>query len=570
MCGILGGNCKEWDYKKGILSMRHRGPDGQRIVQFNQFTLGFARLAILDLTDKGMQPMFSSHEEICMVYNGEIYGFEKLRLELIEKGYRFQSRTDSEVIVNAYLEYNDEFVKYIDGMFAIAIYDLRTQQIKLFRDRTGIKPLYYLFDGKNFGFASELKGILSMGQNLKYKIDYTALYDYITFGYIPEPKSLYQNIYKLPPAHKLVFDIPKRRIVSNSSYWELKINDRMESKNRKEEIQEEARRLIKKSVAEQMVSDVPVGSFLSGGIDSSIISYEIFRQNPEIESFSMGFPDKKYDETGYAKKLVDRYSMLSNVEYMSQEEFSHIYRRLPQWFDEPFADTASYGNYKISEAAKKKVTVVLTGDGGDEVFGGYARYAVYAQYYKKRRLHTELFSKPYENIISRFPKLYFEKVDELLANDYVKYGQIEGYLRKGGKTEYAKKWGIEKDYDDFWPYKKYYRKDLPLLTRLQYLDFKTYLPGDILTKVDRTAMQVSLETRIPFLSRELLEFVFGLPQEDRCPDGTLKGLLKEAYKGIIPDEILYRKKAGFTLPHKYYRRSGSTYRERMLKDLWKL
>lgn len=568
MCGILGGNCVEWDYEKGILSMKHRGPDGQRVVKFKNFVLAFARLAIQDLSEKAMQPMFSSNEDVCIVFNGEIYGYQNLKASLIKKGYVFKTTSDTEVILNAYLEYKDRFIDYIDGMFAIAIYDLNTEKIKLFRDRTGIKPLYYYYDGNYFGFASELKGITSMYSNKQFAIDYTAVYDYLSYQYIPEPKSLYKNIYKLRPAHKLVFNVRKRKIESDLSYWKLNINTNQKGNRKKSDVEEEARYLIHKSIKEQLISDVPVGSFLSGGIDSSIVSYEIFKEKPEIECFSMGFQEEKYDETKYAKMLLNQYAIHGNIEYMSKTDFNEIYHLLPQWYDEPFADTTAYANYKISEAAKNKVTVILTGDGGDEVFGGYVRYETIIRYLKKRKYHTEKFSKLYEQLISK-NFTYLQETDKLFAEDLLIYGFQNGQLRKFDGKAFAKRWSIDKDYDEQWFFRKHYKKDLPLMTRFQYLDLKTYLPGAILTKVDRTAMQVSLETRVPFLSREIIEFSFGLAEEDRCPGGVLKGLLKNAYKNIIPDEILFRKKKGFTVPPNYYQ-NRSDYRERFLKELWNL
>lgn len=568
MCGILGGNCEKWDYKSGIISMKHRGPNGQRVVEFQKFALAFARLSIIDLSEKGMQPMFSDNEDVCIVFNGEIYGYLELRKQLILLGYKFNSKTDTEVIINAYLEFGDGFIDRIDGMFAIAIYDLRIQKIKLFRDRTGIKPLYYFFNGKQFGFASELKGLTNMCKNEKFQIDYTAIYDFLTYTYIPEPKTMYKNVFKLQPAHELIFDIKNNKIISNKKYWDLEVNNERKQCRRKVEIEEQLQFLIKKAVTEQLVSDVSIGSFLSGGIDSSIISYEVYKNNSKLESFSMGFIEKKYDEIEYALKLTERYKMKNNIEYMNKKEFEKIYHNLPDWYDEPFADTTAYANYQISRMAKEKVSVVLTGDGGDEVFGGYTRYQNFVKYFEDRPIHIELFGKIYENFLCQNKTTYkiFEKI---IAEDIVIYGSQSGYLRKYQKQVYANEWNINKDYDDFWFFRENYKKNLPLLTRLQYLDLKTYLPGAILTKVDRAAMQTSLETRVPFLSRELIEFSFGLSQEDRCPNGVLKGLLKNAYKNIIPDEILNRKKAGFTVPPQYYRKNKSS-QENLLKDLWRI
>ena len=273
MCGILGGNNSRWDYKKGIESMSHRGPDGIRIDSMEDFTLAFARLAIIDLSVNGMQPMFSIDGQVGIVFNGEIYGYQKLKKELEKKGYRFRSTTDTEVILNAYIEWGEKFVTRVDGMFGMAIYDKRDGMIRLFRDRVGIKPLYYYYDGVNFGFSSELKGIVNMCNTVSLQVDYTAVYDYLNYIYIPEPKTYYKNVYKMLPGHRVIFDIKSKRIVKDSDYWKLNVNSNQASERKQSDIVEELKELIKVSVREQMIADVPVGTFLSGGVDSSIITY---------------------------------------------------------------------------------------------------------------------------------------------------------------------------------------------------------------------------------------------------------------------------------------------------------
>lgn len=567
MCGILGGNNPSWDYNKGILALKHRGPDGQRVVKFDDFTMAFARLAIIDLSDNGMQPMISINEDVCIVFNGEIYGYHKLRMELIKKGHAFKSESDTEVILNAYFEYNDDFINHIDGMFAIAIYDLRTYKIKLFRDRVGIKPLYYFYDGENFGFSSELKGITTMCNNYKFEVDYTALYDYLTYTYIPEPKTVYKNVFKMSPAEMLVFDIKKKKIRKRKKYWTLSVNCTKDSKRSAKDVEEEVRYLIKKSVQEQIVADVPVGSFLSGGIDSSVVSTEVFLQNKDIEAFSMGFSDKKFDETEFAKILCDRYPININIGLLKKDDFKHLYKDFTNWYDEPYADTSGFPTYMVSKMAREKVTVVLTGDGGDEVFGGYRSYPLFVEKMKNRKLNNKLVSDFYEKVLANMD-VFGEKVEELFTEDIIKFAKISGYLRASEKKAYKKMWNIDNDYDDFWYFRKFYNPELPSMTRVQYLDFKTYLPSDILTKVDRATMQVSLEARVPILSKEIVEFSFSLSEDDRCPKGVLKGLIKDAYNDIIPKEILYRRKMGFSIPDNYMY-TGLSRQEELLKRVWK-
>lgn len=552
MCGILGGNRNDWNYETGILSMKHRGPDGQRIVKFNEFTMAFARLSIIDLSEGGMQPMFSEDEQVCIVFNGEIYSYNILKDKLTEKGYRFHSKTDTEVLLNAYLEYGENFVDYIDGMFAVAIYDRRTQQVKLYRDRFGIKPLYYYFDGKNFCFSSELKGIQSMCQNIALKVDREALYDYLIYTYIPEPKSIYKNVFKLEPAHRLVFDIQKKQICKNERYWNLKINSARGSQRLGSDITDKVRELIQKSVKEQLVADVTVGSFLSGGIDSSIVSTESFLVNSKLEAFTMGFLYDKYDETEYAKILTDQYGIYLNKYILSKSDMKDFKSQFAMWYDEPYADTSGFPTYMISKQAKKKVTVILSGDGGDEVFGGYERYLIGKELLQSKGINCKTISQIYsKQFVKNININVKRKLDDLLLDDIAKYAKPLGCWNYQNRKAYAKKLGISKDYDDYWYLRKFDNKELPYITRLQNIDLNTYLPSDILTKVDRASMQASLEVRVPFLNKELVEYCFSLSEEDRCPNGELKGVLKKAYAAIIPEEILYRKKMGFSIPKQY-------------------
>lgn len=561
MCGFLGGNNFKWDYDKGINCMKHRGPDGIKIGLSEDFTLAFARLAIMDLSVQGMQPMFSEDEQVGIVFNGEIYGYQKIRNQLIQRGYRFRSTTDTEVVLNAYLEWGEKFITKVDGMFGIGIYDKRDDTVKLFRDRVGIKPLYYYYNGSDFGFSSELKGILNMCNTISFEIDNTAVYDYLHYLYIPEPKTYYKNVYKLLPGHRMTFDIRTKRIVKDSSYWKLEVNDHQGAQRNQNDLMEELKYLVRESVKEQMVADVPVGTFLSGGVDSSIVTYEGHRINPQLETFSMGFTDSRYSELQYACKLADQYDIHMNSELFSRSIFQQYYQNLRDWYDEPFADTSAFPTYLVSRMAKEKVTVVLTGDGGDEVFGGYWRYKAIWQKEKENGPDNLLISAIYDKCKRNVGKDYFWKDDlNFLSGIY-------GWPLRINDRDLRKKLGIDLDYDMHWFMRKYYRKDLPPMTRVQYMDLKTYLPGDILTKVDRVSMAVSLETRVPLLSKKLIEFSFSLSEEDRCPKGEQKGLLKKAYEKEIGKDILYRRKMGFSMPEKYFSGVQSP-QESILKDMW--
>ncbi len=566
MCAILGGNNPKWDYENGIKIMKHRGPDGIRVHELGGFTFAFARLAVIDLTSQGMQPMFSLDNQVCIVFNGEIYGYQKLKNILEKRGYLFRSASDTEVVLNAYLEWGEKFIAKVDGMYGIAIYDKRDWKVRLFRDRMGIKPLYYYYDGHNFGFASELKGIMHMCSTVSFEIDNTAVYDYMNYCYIPDPKTYYKNVYKLQPGHRMIFDIRNNKIIKDSSYWRLKVNDCQQQQRKQEDLIEELRFLIRESVQEQIIADVPVGTFLSGGVDSSIVTYEGYQINPRLETFSMGFTKTKYDESYYARQLANKYDLQLNLQVFNSGSLEQHYDSLKKWYDEPFADTSAFPTYIVSKMAKEKVTVVLTGDGGDEVFGGYSRQHQIWQKEKEKG--------PDHLLISAIYNFYVKNISKTYSNCYFWLDELAFLLqstvgkRRISDKELRKLLNITKDYDKYWYFRKYYNKGLPPLTRVQYLDLKTYLPGDILTKVDRASMAVSLETRVPFLSKKIVEFSFALSEEDRCPKREKKGLLKKAYEKEFGKKFLYRQKQGFCIPQDYlgYEKSAQ---ELLYEKLWK-
>lgn len=550
MCGILGGNVQGWNYKKGIEAIAHRGPDGQRIEKYLNFTLGFCRLSIRDLSIVAMQPMSNKENNVHIIYNGEIYGYAKLKLDL-ERKYHFLTSSDTEVVLNAYLEYGESFIDKIDGIFAMAIYDERIQKIYLFRDRAGVKPLYYLCQGDKFGFASELKALENAASDFQFEVDYTAVYDYLFYQYIPAPKSVYQSVYKLPPATVLVYDVLEKKILKEERYWHLYVNSLVDRKRKKEDISNELQYLLRQAIKNQLVSDVPVGTFLSGGIDSSIITYEASQFKPHICAYTIGFREKRYDESEIAERFCRNKSITMKKKVLSVSDIIQVRSRMRNWLDEPFGDTSVYPSYLVSKFARDEVTVVLTGDGGDELFGGYSRYSLFYNTYNKN-----------DNLKAPLEKLEFERTA---------IRQSLGILDPEYYSNYAKKWNIPKDYNPYESLYKYDIPDLPPFTRMRYLDYNTYLPDDILTKVDRVSMAVSLEARVPYLDRRVIEFAFSLSQEECNESSGLKACLKEAYHGIISDEILYRQKKGFSIPTSYLwreKKAESIYAG-ILKEHWK-
>ncbi len=573
MCGILGATNRNWDFAGAMAILSHRGPDSQGVVHNPDLSLAFRRLAIIDLSRDADQPMSTEDKSIWIVFNGEIYGYKALRQALIAKGHRFRTHSDTEVILNAYRQWGDDFVKHLDGMFAIAIHDLRTRELKLFRDRAGIKPLYYYYNGHDLAFASELKGITKLCADVRFEHDRTALYDFLTYHYIPDPKTFYKSVFKLLPAHKLVFNLQERTIKEYRPYWRLEVGEQRQMSV--EKTCQQLRALVQESIADQMVADVPLGCFLSGGMDSSVIAAEAVRLNPKLETFSVGFDDKDYTETHYAQIVADKFRTDHHVKTLSGVATEELFKKLKDWYDEPFADTSAFPTFLVSEYARERMTVVLTGDGGDEVFGGYPRFNVFKLISRLPRAPNRSVNWLMSSLRTSVPTqsyLYkFLCLADVMARDLVSsYGVIMEEMPYAQKMKYAQRWDIPKGYDDYWYFRKYYREDLPPLTRIQYLDFHTYLPSDILTKVDRVSMAVSLEARVPFLSRKIIEFMFSLPEDIRFYKGRLKGCLKEAYRDILPKEILTREKMGFGIPFNYFNQNYANIPRMILSEIFQI
>src|SRR5687767_1467329 len=572
MCGFVGGNNPNWHYADAIESIRHRGPDSQRISSLGEVTIAFARLAVIDPTQGADQPMSSASGEVTLAFNGEIYGYKDLRLQLEKRGRHFWTTSDTEVLLAAYLEWGDAWVDHMDGMFAGVIYDGRSLELKLFRDRVGIKPLYYFYDGNNFAFASELKAIRALCRDIPFELDYTAVYDYLTYRYIPAPKTLYRNVYKLAPAHGFSFNVGTRELKSMKRYWSLEV-DTDPPPLSVDQASERLRELVDESIASQLIADVPVGCFLSGGIDSSVVVASAANFCDKLKTFSIGFDVYSHSETHYAKIIADRFLTDHLERILSLKESQNLLPRLLTWYDEPFGDTSAVPTFLVSQVAREHVTVALTGDGGDEVFGGYRWYKIFKQCLLGkpfRVLPLDRFFRPLKNCFSKqtLPYRLCNGLEAVFSNDLILYSQLMRGLTVLDKKDYADRWCISKDYDDLWHFRRYWRDDLPILTRLQYLDFHTYLPDDILTKVDRVTMAVSLEARVPLLSRRIVEFAFRLDEETRYLNGQLKGLFKYAFRDRLPRSILERSKKGFSIPRAYSKNCHLSEHEALLREVY--
>ena len=575
MCGIFGcANFEVHDLGRAISSlqtMAHRGPDQWGEWHDDDVFIGHNRLSIMDVSEDGKQPMCDISDSVIAAVNGEIYNYKTIHDELKSK-YVFRSKSDSEVVLYGYIEWGiDKLLELIDGMYTFVIYDKNINSIFIARDRYGIKPVYYMHNGSKLLWSSELKGIVEYVGSSNLEFNHEALYDYLTYLYVPTPKTLYKDVKKLEPASYIKYDLSSDSI-EFIKYWELSTEVIDISID---EAKIKLNKLLKKSVNEQMMSDVPVGFFLSGGVDSSLIVSLASRCNDSIQTFSIGFTDKTHDETLYSTIVSKENHTNHHEKILDVTDVLELYNKTSIWFDEPFADNSAFPTYLVSEFAREHVSVVLTGDGADEVFGGFNYYYKFRELNKKKSVVCDVLKNISISIKSKLnSRFLFRGLSKLeylfLLSDIELLVKMKGGMLKAEKKKYAELWGIDNDYDDYWYFRRYYRDDLSVLTRLQYLDFHTYLPDDILTKVDRTSMSVSLEARVPFLSKEVVEFSFSLPEAIRFHGNQQKGLIKDAFNDYLPDEIITRSKKGFSVPqhtwHKEMLDNEDTYQERILRN----
>jgi asparagine synthase (glutamine-hydrolysing) len=572
VCGFVGGTDPEWDYAAALTAIAHRGPDASVLRLEGPVRVGFRRLSIIDLRPAANQPMLAPDGASWIVFNGEIYGYRDLRMALEQRGHVFRTDSDTEVALHAYLEWGADFVERIDGMFAIVVFDARERKLRLYRDRPGIKPLYYYYDGSRFAFASELKALEKALQREKLSVDGTACYDFLGYRYVPAPKTLYKQCFKLAPAHELVFSPDSGTLSAPRRYWSVPAGETRSPPL--EAACEELRSLIGASVTEQMIADVPLGFFLSGGVDSSVVVAAAAGTGARVSTFSIGFDSDAASETPFAREVAERFGTDHHERILSQAHAQELLPRLKAWFDEPFADESSLPTYLVCSAAREHVTVVLTGDGGDEVFGGYRTYPRYARYSRWPSWPAAVERASYA-LRRPFPRRHpvtraLTLLETAFSDGPNLWAKLMGGMSTPAKRPYAKELGIPADYDDWWHYREHWRDDLPLRTRLQYVDFHTFMPGLVLTKVDRTSMAVSLEARVPLLARRIIEFSFGVHEDLRFYGGEPKGLLRQAYRGILPDHILDRRKKGFGIPRYYLKDvgGGRFIQEHILRSLF--
>jgi len=556
MCGIAGiadvaGRVADEALLRAMTSVQaHRGPDGEAVVCRGPVGLGHRRLAIIDL-NTGDQPMANEDGSIWIVFNGEIYNFHELRRELEARGARFRTVSDTEVILKAYEADGPACVERLRGMFAFAILDERRRRLLLARDRAGIKPLVYAWDGRRLLFGSEIKAILQ-DPHVDRDLDQEALGDYLTYHYVPAPRTIFRAVRKLPPASTLLLPLDGGEPVV-SEYWRLRFAP--DPHVTESEWIERLRTHLADAVRSHMVSDVPIGAFLSGGVDSStVVALMAQASAAPIRTFSIGFDEADFDELRFARQVATRYGT-DHYELVVKPSALEILPKLAWHFDEPFADSSAIPTYYVAKITREHVTVALSGDGGDENFAGYRRYARAVGLHERLdRGAAALLRRLFRAAASALPvgapgQAY---AGLLGAGPIDRYRRLVAYqrretLRRLLSDDLAALARSAASADTF--ARLVARSGAPdYLTALQYIDVHTYLPGDILTKVDLTSMAVSLESRVPLLDHKLMEFVATIPSSLKLRNGTGKYLLKRAMATSLPVEILTRRKMGFGVP----------------------
>jgi asparagine synthase (glutamine-hydrolysing) len=539
-------------------SLSHRGPDGDGFHVEPGVGFGHRRLSIIDL-EGGKQPLYNEDHSVVVTYNGEIYNFKEIETELRAKGHVFRTRCDTEVIVHAWEEWGERCLDRFNGMFAFAIWDRNTETLFLGRDRLGVKPLYYtvLSDGRLL-FASELKALTACS-DVSRRVDPTAVEDYFAFGYVPDPKTIFIDVHKLEPGHRITVRRGSAAVVPER-YWDVPLFG-PSNPHSNDDSPIVVAAALKDAVARRLVADVPLGAFLSGGMDSSAVVAMMREIGVDrLLTCSIGFNEPQYDESRYAKLVAEQKHTDHKVEIVEASDYG-LLGRLASIYDEPFADSSAIPTYRVCQLARRHVTVALSGDGGDENFIGYRRYKLFQM---EERIRAPLplgIRRTVFGALGRFyPKLdwaprafraktTFESLARCASEGYRHGVTIASDANRNALYSSS----LKRDLQGYGAEQVFARhlkgRDFSdALRMVQYLDFKTYLPGDILTKVDRASMAHSLEVRVPFLDYQFVEKVAALPSSFKLRSGEAKYGLKKALEPYLPHDVLYRKKMGFAVP----------------------
>ncbi len=561
ICGIInyGGNSgvERETLVKMCRVIEHRGPDDEGVHLAwkdaqGKYRLGFGhrRLSIIDLSPLGHQPMSNEDNSIWITYNGEIYNFAEIKQELIGKGHKFKSHTDTEVIIHLYEEEGKDCVKKLRGMFAFAIWDEKKRILFAARDRLGVKPFYYYSDKDNFIFASEIKSILRSGL-VTPEVNTGVLEMHLTLGYTPAPNTMFKNINKLLPGYSLTISEGRLQV---EEYWDI-CGIVKDEELREEEYIEQFRTMLNDCIRMRLVSDVPLGVFLSGGIDSSTVVGLMSAMTKErVKTFCVGYKERESSEFEYARIVAKKFNTDHHEYILEPTDFYDFIPKLIWYFDEPVVESAAIPLYFISKLAREHVTVLLSGEGADELLAGYSIYS-YMQSIDKYRALPELLRKSIGDWIIKGlirSKKKRDKYGEWINLPLEKrYLTVPAELNRGFKERLFNKEFLNKgkvEASDI--IGKYYNqvKDQDGLSKMLYVDTKTWLPDDLLIKADKMSMATSVELRVPFLDHKLVEFAASIPSKYKLRDGTGKYLLKKAVTGLLPDRIINRKKKGFPVP----------------------
>lgn len=563
MCGILGFASTKFIRNKdelthGISCLNHRGPDDTGEWWSEDGRIGFAhkRLSIVDLSKKGHQPMLNSTGQYTIVFNGEIYNYHELYEKLSLIGYEFKSKTDTEVILAAYIEWGEKCPIFLNGMFAFSIYDSLKKILFISRDRVGEKPLYYHFNNGDFRFASELKALIN-DQSLPRKINLKALDCYLSMGFVPGERCILDGFNKLPAAHNLIFNIEDSTI-SIDRYWDLPEMDNLESNNHS--LSEELEVLLNNSVKRQLYADVPVGVLLSGGVDSSLITAIASRYSSQLKTFTVRFPDQEdFDETIHARK-ISNYFCTDHFELEALPVDTDFLIKLARQFDEPIIDSSIIPMCMVSELVQKHCKVVLGGDGGDELFGGYEHYS--------RLLWMNKYSKFIPQSIQKSAALIAEKtmpigmkgknwINSFKYDLNTEVPLIASYFDRIYREKLLRGSFLDWESSSENIRSNLMPKNIELLQRATRMDFCNYLTEDIMVKVDRASMLNSLEVRAPFLDKNLIEFAFSrVPSDLKATSVDKKILLKNLAQRILPKDFEANRKQGFSIPINYWLKKG--------------
>jgi len=567
MCGIAGlcdytNKSSELILTKMMNSVRHRGPDdsGCSFAHHHaaQIGLGHRRLSIIDISSLGHQPMNYLDYEI--IFNGEIYNYADIKKELEQLGYHFKSHSDTEVILIGFHKWGIKVLEKFIGMFAFVLFDKKENKLYLVRDRVGVKPLYYYYQNETFLFASELKAFHAH-PGFKKSLNHSSLTTYFQFGYSICPETIFENTYQVNPGHYLEFDIQRKKI-SETAYWKIEDHYRNKTNLTEPEILHDIESLLTSSANYRMVADVPVGMFLSGGYDSSTVSAILQKNRTEkIKTFTIGFKEDEFNEAPHAKKIAAYLGTDHTEYYCSMDDALKLIPEMPFYFDEPYSDYSSIPTMLVSELARKKVTVALSADGGDELFGGYPKYLNALKYHRLRKFFPNVLASPIREVydftssalLSKTKFIKYKttsnKLGELIKGQTViDFARINVQVFEEKSLNNLLLNGNQKQNHLFYDHNFFSQFDP--LDQLLLLDFKVFLPDDLLVKIDRSTMRVSLEGREPLLDHRLIEYMGKINAQSKLnyKNKTTKYYLKKIAHKYIPEEMLNRPKMGFTPP----------------------